>query len=574
MMSDSSNKKDLRLRRRTVAAVAATLALISGILAATASPPRGAEPPALQPAAGEPLAGLTAELRDRFFAGRERFIDPIEIDEGLGPIMYDASCASCHFEPIGGPSGISVSHFGFIDGDGNFDPLIELGGTLLQPETIGDCLEEVPEEANIGARRGTAGALGYGLIEAIDEADLIALENDPPSPHVSGRVHWVRALEDPDGAPLRAGRFGWKATHATVLSFSASAARDEIGLTNRLLPDDAAPNGDLEALAECDHVADPEDGPHLGDGLDFIDRVTDFQRYLAPPPQTPRSGMTGEAIFINTGCADCHVRSFTTRDDPELEPVLRDREIRPYSDFLLHDMGELSDIPQGDASASEFRTTPLWGLRPRRFLIHDGNATGVTLEQRVNTAVLRHDTPGSEAVHAAQNYAALDATERAQLLAFLDSLGRREFDHDGDDAIEVPDLVVFAACYGGSGYTPDDACAISDVDPNGAVDLIDLRGFVTVYGGAQEDCDGNGVGDLDDIANGAADANANLIPDVCESDCAGDLNADGTVGVLDLLDLLAAWGVCPACLADIDGDGTVNVADLLVLLANWGPCDG
>ena len=156
----------------------------------------------------------------------------------------------------------------------------------------------------------------------------------------------------------------------------------EMGITNRFLPFDNDPNGiDPPELAGCDTVPDDptgmtyEDNLDLGNGVDreFIDVVTDFQRFMVPPPQTPRSGMAGEALFAQIGCADCHVPTFVTADDPGLEDVLRNREIHPYSDFLLHDMGLNADgIAQGDATIRELKTPPLWGLRLRPELWHDG----------------------------------------------------------------------------------------------------------------------------------------------------------------------------------------------------------
>jgi hypothetical protein len=188
-------------------------------------------------------------------------------------------------------------------------------------------------------------------------------------------------------------------------------------------------------------------------------------------------------------------------------------------------------------------------------------------------AIKWHQTPGSEAVSAADAFFAADAAQREAVIAFLDSLGRREFDHDGDGDVDEADLSAFAACYGGNGYTADDPCAISDLDQDGSVGVSDLAGFVTVYAGPQEDCNANGVGDLVDIAAGTSpDANFDLVPDECEPPCAGDLNADGVVDVIDLLQLMASWGPCPGCTADLNADGEVNVADLLALLAGWGPC--
>ena len=143
-----------------------------------------------------------------------------------------------------------------------------------------------------------------------------------------------------------------------------------MGLTNRIVPEETAPNGDPALLAQCDAVAEIEDKADEH-GITFIDGVTAFQRYLGQPPQSPRSGMSGEVIFNNVGCAQCHTPSFTTSNDTSLEAAIRGKTIRIYSDFLLHDMGATADgIPDGEASGSEMKTPPLWNLRTRPFLIH------------------------------------------------------------------------------------------------------------------------------------------------------------------------------------------------------------
>ena len=236
---------------------------------------------------------------------------------------------------------------------------LSFGGSLFQQQAIDeDCAEVVPPQANVTTLRVTNGMLGYGLVEAILDADILALESSPPG--VSGRAHMVEAFEAP-GVP-RVGRFGWKAQVPTLLTFSADAALNEIGLTNRFLMTENDPNGiNPPTLAECDTVADPEDGPD-GNGDHFIDRVALFQRLLAQPPQTPKNGMTGETIFNTIGCADCHHPSYVTSNDMAVPEVLRGQAIRPYSDFLLHDMGLAADfIPDGAATDREIKTPPLWG---------------------------------------------------------------------------------------------------------------------------------------------------------------------------------------------------------------------
>ncbi len=443
----------------------------------------------LQQRNGEPLNGLTTEQLNRFEAGKVLFSKVFSVSEGLGPIFNQDSCASCHSNPIGGSSSVLVTRFGLDDPKGGgFDPLPSLGGSLLQHSSISpSCAETIPAMANVTANRVTPTILGLGLVEAIDDADIQAAETNPP-PVVSGVAHMVEPLESP-GVP-RVGRFGWKSQAATLLTFSGDAALNEMGLTNRLMPNENAPNGDAGLLATCDTVADPEDGPD-GEGFDFIDRVTDFQRFLAPPPQTPRTGMTGETVFNDSGCASCHTPAFTTRDDPGLEDALRNKVIRPYSDFLLHDMGLNADfIEQGGAGVREIRTAPLWGVRARDPLWHDGRVAGGDFNTRMRDAIALHHSLNSEAQASKQAFDALSASEQNSVILFLDSLGRVEFDHDGDGDVDLNDHSVHQSCFTGPGqfYTPDNSCSISDVDRDGDVDDDDSQLFQTVV-----DADSGGV---------------------------------------------------------------------------------
>lgn len=559
-----------------------------------------------QPTSGEPLLGLTPEQLDRFFIGKERFLHVLTVEEGLGPIWNQDSCASCHLNPIGGSGTVTVTRAGFLDGRGNFDPLAEHGGSLFQQESNEEeCAEEVPPEANVVALRVTNSALAFGLIEAIPDQAFLDLEANPPNPDAPGEAHIVQSFEDPKVD--RVGRFGWKAQVATVLTFTADASNNEMGLTNRFLPDEQDPNGIFPpSLEECDTVPDDpyEDSFALGNGVDreFIDVVTDFQRFLAPHPQTPKSGMTGEALFMSIGCGDCHYPSFTTSNDPELEEALRNKEVKPYGDFLLHDMGGLGDlIEQGMGGLTQMKTPPLAGIRGRDPVLHDGRVAGFFFADRIEIAVAYHCYTDSQARTSAQLFlngldpqfcdfdpdlppcpdcavppkGGLTADERAMVVDFLASLGRREFNHadanEIDDEIGLDDFIIFAWCFFGDGpYTPDDLCAIDDVDQDGDVDVDDFDVFLTVYSGPQTDCNGNGVLDLIDIINQTSeDANGDGLPDEC---CAGDLDGDGVVGVKDLLGLLGAWGPNPLHPADIDGDGSVGVSDLLTLLGNWGSC--
>ncbi|MCE2884631.1 MAG: hypothetical protein LW806_07015 [Planctomycetaceae bacterium] len=526
----------------------------------------------LQPKAGDPLLGLTKVQQGRFAAGRVSYMTPFGNATGLGPVFNKSNCQSCHSNPVGGWGSISVTRFG-IEDKGEFYPLESLGGSLLQAFAISDpCRETIPEEATVTSVRVTNSSMAFGLIEAIPDA-AIAANADPDDSNgdgISGRVHWVLPLEASPSSPLRAGRFGWKAQIATVLSFSGDATLMEMGITNALIGTENAPNGDAALLASCDTVADPEDTPDAS-GFTFIERVTNFQRYLAQPPQTPRSGMSGELVFNAIGCNACHVRDWTTSNSPALETAIRNKAIRPYSDFLIHDMGTLGDgVQDGDANELEMRTPTLWNLRTRDPMLHNGAAAGGTFADRVSAAIAAHGPLGEGAASAAA-FAALSANDKAKLVAFLDSLGRDEFDIDGDRNITMDDFTTFVNCQG-STFNADSPCAIGDIDQNGVINLADMQGFLLA---AQRDgidtsldCDNDGTVDLVEIFNGSPDRNLDGVPDDC-APCVADFDGDGAVLASDLAALLGGWG-SPSF--DLDGDGITGAGDLATLLSSWGAC--
>jgi len=480
---------------------------------------------------GQPLSGLTPTELARFNAGKSDFTRSFQVSEGLGPIFNQQNCASCHNNPIGGSGTQGVFRFGFYDAKGiGWDPLDSLGGSLLQVGAINiACQETVPPQANTLAKRVTPSVLGGGLVEAIADADIAIRETSPPSPNVSGRARMVVPLETPGGA-LRVGRMGWKAQVATLLTFSGDAAMNELGITNQLVPTENAPNGNAALLAQYDTVADPEDVPN-GSGTRFIDRVTDFQRFLAAPPQTPRSGMAGEALFNSVGCVHCHTAQYTTRNDPSLETAIHNKVIKPYSDFLVHDMGGAADfIGDGSVDVQELKTPPLWGIRVRDPMWHDGRVAGGTFASRISAVVAEHAAPASEARPSALAFQALSPADQTKVIAFLDSLGRAEFDSNGDNIRDQVDLAAFRAAQGGGPYTADSPQAVFDFDQDSDVDAVDLANFALVYEG---DCNANGTNDLQDVLSGtSSDVNGNLIADECEF-CQTDLGFGGA-GVLKL----------------------------------------
>jgi CxxC motif-containing protein (DUF1111 family) len=524
----------------------------------------------LQPRMGGALVGLSLDEQQRFEEGKILFNTVLNVEDGLGPIFNQNSCAVCHSNPIGGSGSHAVTRFGFATED-SFDPLAELGGSLLQGQSISEaCAEAVPDQANVETARITPSTLGFGLVEAVEGKSISDQILNPPE-GTSGRVHFVAALEDPPNAPLRVGRFGWKAQVATVLTFSGDAALNEMGLTNRLVPIENAPNGDADLLAECDTVPDPEDDGPIGAA--FIDVVTDFQRFSAPPPQTPRRHMLGEAVFTSVGCAGCHTPVYRTSGDGAIESALRDQRLKPYSDFLLHDMSSNGDgIADGDAERNEIRTSLLWGLRVRDPLWHDGRIAGGTFESRVREAIELHGAPGSEGAASAATFESLASGMQDAVIAFLDSLGRAEFDFDGDSVVYIEDFQHMKVCFAVT-TSPDEICGIADINQDNVVDDTDLTLFLEAFDGNLCDCDGNGQPDLRDIILGAVDVNGDAIPDQCVIH--GDVDDSLDVNIDDILCVLDGFSghTDPPCLSErLDlapcgaGDALVDLADIVSIL--------
>jgi hypothetical protein len=427
---------------------------------------------AIQPTMGAPVPGLTASQLDRFVKGKIEFDHILSNAEGLGPCFNDTGCAQCHAVPqSGGGSNITVTRFGKKATQNTpFDPLASLGGSLLQAHAIDPAVQEViPPEADVTTPRETPSVFGAGLVQAIPDATLIGNQAN------GGVAHVVTLLEDPNG-PTHIGRFGWKAQVATMLSFSGDASLNEMGLTNALVGTENAPNGNQALLQQYDLVADPEDQPD-GEGFTRIERMDDFQRFLAPPPQTPKSGMTGETLFNTIGCATCHVPSYTTGSAPET--ALSGKVIHPYSDFLLHDMGALGDgIVQGMGTEKLMRTSSLWGLNVRAVdsLLHNGSATGNSEAGNIEAAIAAHDGQGAAARNA---FNGLSTAQKAQVDAFLLSLGQLEFDADHNNSVDAFDWFFidnngWFQGPGANNVTPDTTSALADIDQDGDVDIVDF----------------------------------------------------------------------------------------------------
>jgi CxxC motif-containing protein (DUF1111 family) len=288
------------------------------------------------------------------------------------------------------------------------------GGTLYHLFSIPNhlCQVQIPQEANVIARRAPIPLFGAGLVEAIPDEAIAALEDpeDSDGDGISGRA---ARITDIATRTQRIGRFGWKSQHATLLAFSGDAYRNEMGITNELFPDEVALGISEESMTLCSPRKGLEDVRERTTGLRGIDAFEAFMKFLAPITRGPIDDRvrSGEQLFASIGCASCHTPSFTTGPNPN---PLFDRKLVPlFSDLLLHDVGTGDGIPQEAAEANEIRTPALWGLRLRRPLLHDGSAA------TPDDAIRRH---AGEAAGAVKRY--LDATpeERETLLTFLRSL--------------------------------------------------------------------------------------------------------------------------------------------------------
>jgi CxxC motif-containing protein (DUF1111 family) len=264
--------------------------------------------------------------------------------------------------------------------------------------------------------------IGLGLVEQIHPADILvrADPDDRDGDGISGKAAIVR---DPVTGELTLGRFGWKAQEATIRAQSADALAGDIGVSS---PEAPRHWGDCTgAQTECLAIPNGVQA-RLGDTeapVPVMDLITFYSQNLAVPARRAIDKpdvLAGKQAFYDMGCASCHTPKFVTRRDaPNKAQAFQ--LIWPYSDFLLHDMGDgLADGQQvGIATGNEWRTPPLWGIgltkkvNDHTFFLHDGRARNLT------EAILWH---GGEAQKARDGFAAASATERDALIKFLESL--------------------------------------------------------------------------------------------------------------------------------------------------------
>jgi CxxC motif-containing protein (DUF1111 family) len=341
------------------------------------------------------------------------------VADGLGPTFNAQACRECHQNIVtGGASQIAEHRTGRLE---LLQFVESVGGSLIQSRsTNGDIFELVPFEDSVSTLRISTNTLGAGFIEAIPNNLLLAIRNAQPAA-IRGTALVVAVLEA-NNAP-RIGRFGWKSQHASLESFAADAYLNEMGITTPVLPEENTSLGRFVGFGtRFDPVPDPED-----DGIDVI-AFANFMRATKAPPRGPINSQVraGDALFNQVGCGGCHIPTLRTAAPGtringgalRVRDAVGNKIIHPYSDFLLHDIGTGDGVPvlpgpEFASTAAQIRTAPLWALRTRNRLMHDG------LSFTKQEAISRH---AGQATAVRNAYDALSQAQKDQVLAFLDSL--------------------------------------------------------------------------------------------------------------------------------------------------------
>lgn len=415
---------------------------------------------------GQPAPGLERMDELLFFVGNSFFNQnwvtapaSTTARDGLGPLFNSRSCAGCHFKDGRGrpplvegeaPTGFLVrlsvpgadfhhapqadpTYGGQLQDQALMDvaaegqvqiDYVEVAGefadgtpfSLRQPTyTLTDlAYGETHPEIMLSPRVANQ-MVGLGLLEAISEETLLALADptDRNGDGISGRPNYVWDFYN---SRLALGRFGWKANQPHLLQQVAAAFVGDMGITTALFPDANC------TTVQSDCVAAPHGGAPEIDDDDFL-KVVLYASSLAVPAQRDwedEGVLQGKQLFVDIGCASCHTPTLETGIHPTI-PALSHQTIHPYTDLLLHDMGEgLADgRPDFQATGSEWRTPPLWGIglfetvNGHTTYLHDGRA------RNVMEAILWH---GGEAESAKQQLLQLTQAERDALIAFLNSL--------------------------------------------------------------------------------------------------------------------------------------------------------
>lgn len=258
--------------------------------------------------------------------------------------------------------------------------------------------------------------IGLGLVDALSKEDILLNEDefDADKDGISGKANYVW---NHTTSQNELGKFGWKANQPTLRQQVADAFSGDMGLTTSIFPDANCPAPQKDCFG-----ASNGGFPEVPDNS--LDNVMIYTSSLSVPIRRnyeEENVLDGKQLFRGLKCTSCHSEAFTTSNNYPFNPILENVKIRPFSDFLLHDMGsDLADNrPDFLATGNEWRTQPLWGIgmiqevNGHTFLLHDGRA------RNIEEAILWH---GGEAEKSKENYKKLTKQERQNVLAFLNSL--------------------------------------------------------------------------------------------------------------------------------------------------------
>jgi CxxC motif-containing protein (DUF1111 family) len=381
----------------------------------------------------EPVAP-TARGNGRFEDNKFIFSERETIDDGLGPTYNDVGCVECHQSVDVGAFGQQmefraghITNGAFVDAP---------GGQLIHARaTDSDIVEHISTAETVKAFRVVTSTLGDGFVECLANSTL---ENNVAAQPLAQRGTLTNVPVTEANNTLRHGRFGWKAQHASLVSFAGDAYLNEMGITNPFdgfggRSSNAADAGTHENPASTaegvinvtfpspfDPVQDPED-----DGDDVLAFADFMAATRAPGRQNPipAAAVRGDSLFTQVGCAVCHTRTLVTAAPGTLinggafavPAALGNKIIHPFSDFALHNIGTGDGIVQnaGQGSANQMRTAPLWGIRARNRLMHEG------LNVTIFDSIQLH---AGQATTARNNFNALTAAQRNDLIAFVLSL--------------------------------------------------------------------------------------------------------------------------------------------------------
>ncbi len=356
---------------------------------------------------GSALPGLSPNQLQAFNQGMAVFATPFTSASGLGPLFNSTSCAACHDNPTLGGYGDSVeTHMSAYHGGPACSTLDSLGGPVVQQHTTPELLAAlgILKEPDISGATGTGLRttpliFGLGLLDAVGDLTIRQLARIRYPDGVHGRAAVL--------PNRRVGRFGRKASVASLDEFNAGAFFNEMGITNILNPVEGTVAG-TPLPAGVDLGLDPEiDAASLA----AADAFVRFLAPVAPLPATPEI-RRGRFLFYQVRCTSCHLPILTTGYNPI--PALRYKSIAAYSDLLLHDMGAAeADICNGVATPSEFRTQPLMGMQFLDMFMHDGQSG------TIDEAIQRH---GGEGAAARARFQSLTPSDQAALVAFVGSL--------------------------------------------------------------------------------------------------------------------------------------------------------